>query len=211
MSPSGDTKPCPDCGVASTDACPRGVDEPCPRATLGKGQSKPAKARPASCTPGLIDEIEKRISEGETIASIGKDKSMPHRSTMFRWLTEKNVDGSWRYPEFRDALARARPHQASAWFEQVVDISDRKAESSGAVARDKLRIQTRQWAMSKIDPGKYGEQVTLRQPDREALTNDDFRPIARALVKALGSEGLAELKRLAAPELIEEAEIVEGR
>jgi hypothetical protein len=136
---------------------------------------------------------------------------MPHRYTMQRWIGEKNVDGSWRYPEFRAALERARPMQAASWFEQVVDIADRKAQSPGSVSRDKLRIDTRKWVMSKIDPGRYGEKVSVETGPALELTSDSLRPIARALVAALGSDGLRELKALAGPAIDAEAEVIDGK
>lgn len=222
-----DSTPCPDCGVPASDACPRGVEEACPRATIGKAPEepdtyspetligKPLKAAPskrtrvvANPTPETFRRIAEHIASGKSFDQACALPGMPHITTLWRWLRSKEPDGSMRYPELCSLVEEAKAQRPDAWAEQLVTIAD---ATKGTVPKAKLRIQTRQWLLERARPAEFGQHVTVHQPDREGLSSDDMRPIARALVAALGADGLAELRRLAAPEIEGEAkEIIDG-
>jgi hypothetical protein len=218
--------PCPDCGVQASDACPRGVEEACPRAALGKAQEvtdsyspetlietppKASKAKRtrvvANPTPETFRRIAEHIASGKSFDQACALPGMPHITTLWRWLRTKEPDGSLRYPELRSLIEEAKAQRPDAWAEQLIDIADGK----GQVPKAKLRITTRQWLLERARPNEFGQHVTVHQPDRDGLSVDDMRPIARALVAALGADGLAELRRLAAPTIDEKAEeIIDG-
>ena len=48
--------------------------------------------------------------------SIGRDKTMPDKATMFRWLR--------KHDDFRDQYAMAKRESADAMFEDILDIAD---------------------------------------------------------------------------------------
>lgn len=94
---------------------------------------------------------------------------MPDPSTVYRWLV-----ASESYPEFREQYAQARQAQAEKWAEEIMEIADdgtndyvERQTQNGTIVlgdhehiqRSKLRVDTRKWLLSKLQPKKYGEKV----------------------------------------------------
>jgi hypothetical protein len=117
-----------------------------------------------------------RLAEGESLRSICGDENMPGLRTVFDWLADD------RYEGFRIKYARAREAQADALFDEMIDIADdgrndwmEKKNADGenigwtengeALRRSDLRIKTRQWMASKLQPKKYGEKLALTDSD----------------------------------------------
>lgn len=119
--------------------------------------------RPTIYTDKLGKNICSRISEGESVRSIVKDKSMPSSSTIFRWLLDKRYIAFWEHYE------KARNIQAELMFEELLEIADESSEiivgddkSDGArVNANRLRVDTRKWYLSKVLPKKFGEKVDI--------------------------------------------------
>lgn len=108
--------------------------------------------------------ICRRISEGESLRSICASEGMPSKTTVLDWLGND--------PNFADQYARARELQAEHYLDEIIAISDDSAldteidPETGAervnhevVARARLRVDTRKWAMSKMAPKKYGDRI----------------------------------------------------
>ena len=103
----------------------------------------------------------KRIEEGEAVRNILKDKDMPSTSTFFMWL-DSDDSKSKQY-------ARAKEVYADKMFDDLVLIADstsndvyqnEKGEDQvnhDVIQRDRLRIDTRKWTLSKLNPKKYGD------------------------------------------------------
>ena len=106
--------------------------------------------RPSGYTPEIGEKICSRIAEGESIRSIVKDKEMPSSSMIFRWLLDENKKS------FRDQYEIARNIQAETMFEELIEIADRQEQD---VMRDRLRVDTRKWYLSKVLPKKFGEKL----------------------------------------------------
>lgn len=51
----------------------------------------------------------------------------------------------------------AKEEQLKFLAEQIIDIAD---NGSGDTNRDKLRIESRKWLLSKLDRKKFGDQIT---------------------------------------------------
>jgi hypothetical protein len=111
-------------------------------------------------------------------------------------MTDLRVDS-----DFQQKYARAREDQADYLADEIIGISDEaQTEQVGedglvkydatAVARNRLRVDTRKWAASKMKPKKYGERTTLAG-DPEAPLFD-----LPSLVKALdgASSGLPKIE-----------------
>ena len=77
---------------------------------------------------------------------------MPNTTKVMRWLRE--------YPDFREQYAKAMESRADAVFEELFDIADDVTEEPAAVAKARLRIDTRKWALARMSPKKYGDKVT---------------------------------------------------
>lgn len=126
--------------------------------------------RPSSFTQELADEICDRIMVGEPVRQIALLEHMPAEGTIYRWLA--NI------PAFQEQYTRAKEAQAERFAEELLEIADngtndwieRENERTGerylvqnteAVARSKLRVDTRKWAMGKMKPKKYGDHIDV--------------------------------------------------
>lgn len=141
-------------------------------------------------TPELAEEICQRLVCGkddrpESLRSICRDERMPHMSTLMKWLI--------KIPEFNEQYVRAREAQQELIQEEIVEISDDctddvaflvTEDSDGdsakpfikhsAIARARLRIDTRKWLMGKMAPKKYGDKL------HQEITGKDGAPLVPA-------------------------------
>jgi len=94
---------------------------------------------------------------------------MPARSTVYRWLS--------RNPDFADQYALARECLVAAWADEIIDIADdgttdyvEKVGRNGTeymavdqehIQRSRLRVDTRRWLLSKLNPGQYGDHMEV--------------------------------------------------
>lgn len=144
---------------------------------------KRTPARQVRLTPSMAQDICKRLSEGQTLASICSRKGMPRYTTVNKWLNEVNPDRTPRYPEFVDAYRKARQHQADYYLDDIIEIADRK--SLKATNRDRLRIDSRKWVMSRLNPEKYGDKVEHSHQVSGTVEILDARQGARAVLELL--------------------------
>ena len=118
--------------------------------------------RPSIYNQNLAEEICDSLSSGKSLRKICLSDTMPGQTTIFRWLHENE--------EFRKQYTQARTHQADTLFDECLDIADDRLEeqtSPYAVARARLRIDTRKWMSGKLNPKKYGEKSEDNDsPDR---------------------------------------------
>jgi len=136
-------------------------------------------ARPPLYGQETRDEICRRIALGESLISICKSEGMPDKSTVLYWLFNE--------PEFSSQYARAREAQAEHYLDEIIAISDDSVldtemgedgverTNHEVVARARLRVDTRKWAMSKLAPKKYGDKV------QNEHTGKDGAPIEHAV------------------------------
>lgn len=104
--------------------------------------------RPTKYTKTLAAKICARIAEGESVKSICRDDAMPVASTVFLWLGE--------HAEFSDQYAIAKEESAEFHADEIISIAD---DTTGDVARDRLRVDARKWVASKLKPKKYGDKI----------------------------------------------------
>lgn len=125
--------------------------------------------RPTDYTPELAEDILTRIMEGQGVAEIGRDETMPSERTIFRWLAS-NDDFCQRY-------TCAKEISAEYMAEDMLDIADNAVNdwmkrngkededywvaNGEHIQRSRLRIETRKWLMSKLKPKKYGDKLNL--------------------------------------------------
>jgi hypothetical protein len=132
-----------------------------------------------------LETILLRVENGEAIRTILKEKGMPSSKTFYEWLDSDELKVK-RY-------ARATTLRAKDIFEEMLEIADDASQDLLAtdrgeignmvkVQRDKLRIDTRKWALSKLEPKKYGDSVKL--------TGDADNPIQSKLtIEVLPASG----------------------
>lgn len=124
-------------------------------------------ARPISFTPEIADEICERLAAGESLRAICRDEHIPDKTTVGRWLADKNNQA------FRTQYAQAREAQADHYLEEIIEIADNATDdiralgnntplgiNASAIARARLQVDARKWVMSKLAPKKYGERIT---------------------------------------------------
>lgn len=125
-------------------------------------------SRPSEFSAEVADVICARLVDGESLRAICEDDAMPGRSSVFRWLADRK--------EFRDQYARAREMQAEAMADEILEIADdgrndwmlrNAGDDAGfvangeALARSRLRVDTRKWIASKLLPKKYGDKIDV--------------------------------------------------
>lgn len=107
------------------------------------------RGRPSKFTQALADRICSRLSEGETLRAICRDEGMPNASTVVRWTQAKGKEA------FSQQYARAREIGYALMADQLTEIAD----NDGDPARDRLRVDTRKWLLSKALPKVYGDKL----------------------------------------------------
>ena len=125
-------------------------------------------ARPTIYTDDLGLEICKRIAEGESLRKIALDDKMPNRSTIHDWILTNEA--------FSNQYEKAVNVRTDNMADALTEIADDK---EGEVQRDRLRIDTRKWYLSKIMPKKYGDKMDVTSGGEKLKGNEiiltDFR------------------------------------
>jgi hypothetical protein len=106
------------------------------------------KGRPSKFTAALGARICTRLAAGETLRAICRDEDMPPRSTVRGWALDNEA--------FSEKYARAREIGYQDLADDLIEISDDKL---GDPARDRLRVDTRKWLLSKALPKLYGDKL----------------------------------------------------
>jgi hypothetical protein len=101
--------------------------------------------------------ICERMAEGLSLLKICQMDGMPAMSSVFLWQV--------KHPEFSELYARAQLDRAQAFGEQILAVSDAKSSDMGAVQRDRLKVDTRKWLMSRMDPKRWGDRLTHTNAD----------------------------------------------
>jgi len=121
------------------------------------------RGRPTKFSEELAEKFfQEYTKEGGTIEKASKAVGIDF-STFYQW-TESNE-------QFSQLYARARKIKATRMFEEIVQISDDvtrdmmvdgrgdEVANHAAIARAKLRVDTRKWIMAKVLPKLYGEDL----------------------------------------------------
>jgi hypothetical protein len=119
--------------------------------------------RVSTFTQEAADRICDLIAEGASLRAVCRMPDQPAASTVFKWLSEQ--------PAFSEQYARACETRAEAMFEDMLDIADESGfdtiqgengdrANSEWISRSKLRVDTRKWMLSKMQPKKYGDKIT---------------------------------------------------
>lgn len=121
--------------------------------------------RPTDYNDEIVDKICKRISGGDSLVAICREAGFPSTNTVFQWIA--------KHAEFHDKYARAREAQTDAFAAEILDIADNGTNdytegedgservNHDNINRSKLRVDTRKWLMSKLQPKKYGDRLDL--------------------------------------------------
>jgi hypothetical protein len=138
-------------------------------------------ARPSDYTEDKAAEICAELSQGVSLRTVCKSENMPDASTVFRWLAA--------HSEFREQYARAKAESADAMAEDMLSIADEIEDkivgddrSDGArVQAQKVRVDTRKWLASKLQPKKYGDRLEVVPPGGDKLSPEAEAVLSRVL------------------------------
>lgn len=126
--------------------------------------------RPTGFNQSIADALCERLASGLSLRAICRNKAMPNKATVFRWLAQNS--------EFSDQYARAREAQADLYVDEMVEIADKpkigqktKRTSDGKVETTtfdmtehrRLQIETRKWVAARMRPKKYGDKLDVEQ------------------------------------------------
>ena len=114
----------------------------------------------------IFSEVVNRIFNGESLRAILRDSHMPSSQTFYNWLDSDN-DKSKRY-------ARACEARADAIFDEILDIADETSNDTVTtdtgeypntewINRSRLKVDSRKWIVSKLNPKKYGDKIDVNQ------------------------------------------------
>jgi hypothetical protein len=127
-------------------------------------------ARPTLYTEELATEICERISGGESLCQIVLLEHMPCEKTVYNWIDA--------HPEFLQKYTHAVDRRTDFWAEEIISIADDSrndwverenqrthetyvAVNEEAIARARLRIDSRFRLMAKQAPKKYGDKLDV--------------------------------------------------
>jgi hypothetical protein len=121
-------------------------------------------------TPEVMDEIVKRISEGESMRSVCRDKRMPSIDAVINWQRDD--------PDFAYRCARARELQAEVMDEKILSVAERVENGEMDPHAARVVLSAYQWRAAKLAPKKYGEKIETTHQVGESITK-----IVREIVK----------------------------
>ena len=153
-----------------------------PRPTRTKAAIATAQgpARSYLFSEAIGEEICRRLAAGESLRSICRSEGMPDISTVLKWALDRAHPFARRYAQAREIGYRILA-------EEILEISDNsRGDFVGrpgkdgetvmvidheAVARARLRVDSRKWMLAKMLPKIFGEKIVSE------ITGKDGGPI----------------------------------
>lgn len=138
-------------------------------------KAKPEKrknGRPTIRTPEIVEEVIRRVSEGELLVDVLRAEGMPGKTTWGDWCRGDEA--------LADRFARARDDGEDAMAAGIRQIARGGAGSSGEVARDKLIVDTELKLLAKFNPKRWGDRTTLAGDPEAPL---QFTAVERRIVR----------------------------
>lgn len=121
------------------------------------------KEQQAKIKKSILTKIE---IDGLSVRKVSELKGFPALSTIFLWLTKDDA--------FSEQYARACEARADKMADEILTICDATEEdiitdpetgnpitNHNVIQRDRLRVDTRKWLLSKLAPKKYGDKVDV--------------------------------------------------
>lgn len=126
----------------------------------------------------IFDNICEIIIDGKSLRKALKEVGLPAK-TFFVWLREDEQKGK--------QYARATIERAELMFEDMFEIADEEPErmetkvgsciDSASIQNKRVRIDTRKWALSKMNPKKYSDKYfndDESNPQQKTVTGTFF-------------------------------------
>lgn len=149
-----------------------------PAARITKeAEIKRRRGRPTLYTPAMGKAIAKMLSEGMSVREISRRRKMPSASRIVTWGHDQSHPFSKHYVRAREAgyllmaeeCLEISDDGSNDWMER----HDKDGKAIGwtingeAVARSKLRLDTRKWMLAKMLPKVYGERTAVEHTGKD--------------------------------------------
>ena len=108
----------------------------------------------------IFNEILSIIEDGKSLRYALKETQLS-KNTFYKWINENE--------EKRERYAQACILRADSLFDEIIDIADQIDRKD--YNRDRLRIDARKWALSKMNPKKYGDKIDVTSGDEKIEQN----------------------------------------
>jgi hypothetical protein len=132
-------------------------------------EGKKKLGRPSSFTQETADTICDRLSDGESLRSVCRDKDMPDKVTVLKWLRER--------PDFLTQYTRAKEESADALSDEIQTIARDTLHGKYDPNAARVAGDLYKWTASKLKPKKYGDKLDLTS-DGKALPTPIFGGVA---------------------------------
>lgn len=111
------------------------------------------KGRPTIYSKELTETICLRISNGRSLRDVCSDSDIPTMSTVMKWLSKNN--------DFSEQYRVATDNRHDFHFEEMLDIADNVIPDTAEIAKARLKIDTRKWMLSRMNPKKYSDKQSI--------------------------------------------------
>jgi hypothetical protein len=136
------------------------------------------KATPKTEKEKKITEVLKHMREGHSLRQSSIKAGITPQSVL------RAVD---KDSELAEQYAQARAAMIDKIADDIITIADEEMIPTGEgkvdnamVQKQRLRVDTRKWLLSKLAPKKYGDKLELTGDDKSPLT---IQRIERVIVK----------------------------
>lgn len=141
--------------------------------------------RPTRYTKALAEEICAQLATGKSLRAVCRQRGMPHKDTVLRWLTLDSME------DFRSQYARAREHGIEEKIDELAEVAkdteklvlkhqDNPKIAAALVQAQKIKSDNIKWAASKLKPKKYGDKLDVTSGDKpleQPLQIFNMRPV----------------------------------
>ena len=113
----------------------------------------------------IFKSIISAIENGASLRSCLRKDNMPDSTTFYKWIDEDSAK-SVQYE-------RSVELRSEFLFDEIIEIADKQGEdvtedkdgnrviNHNIVQRNRLQIDARKWALSKMIPKKYGDKLDM--------------------------------------------------
>ena len=131
----------------------------------------------------LANQVIDMMTEGHSTRTACKMVGLP-MGTFLRWC-DNDAALADQYTRARAILLEHMAEDTLEIADEAVGTTDNGGTDSGAVAKQRLQVDTRKWLLSKLAPKKYGDKIT------QEVTGANGGPILTKDVSDLSDEALA--------------------
>jgi hypothetical protein len=139
----------------------------------------------------MFDKMIDYISNGMSLRTALKQDDVFSKTIWDELI--KDEEKNTRY-------ARACAERADAIFEEIIEIADNSGNDKidlgdgiegvnhEAIQRDRLRVDARKWAVSKMNPKKYGDKLGLEHSGEIKTKQSDLSNLSEETLKRVEKE-----------------------